>query len=353
MQLEFTVMTLLTACGTMVVADEGSLQQQPPEGWPAVVRSLTYPASIDNSEQPMLVYAAQSEEKRPLLVGLHTWSGGYRQAGGEVVCARWCVENDWHFIHPDFRGPNWTADACGSEKSVQDILDAVDYMQKHHEVDRDRIYLVGASGGGHASILMAGRAPDIWAGVSSWVPISDIRAWWDEKREGRHSRYADHIEKAVGGRPDQNEDAARECVKRSPLTYLNKAMAVNLDINAGITDGHDGGSVPFTHSLNAFNQVVPESERIPEQFIKSFYEKQRLPAGTLTAQADAIYGEKQVVFRKTSGNTRVTIFQGGHEIIHEAALHWLARQRRAKPANWNVTAEHNFKTDEEESQSGE
>ncbi len=353
MQFETSFVTLLTLCGAVLAAGEVMTTLQAVEGWPDGVRSTTYPATIDKTQQPTLVYTAQSDKERPLLVGLHTWSGGYKQAGGEVVCARWCIENDWHFIHPDFRGPNWTPDACGSDKAVQDIVDAVEYMKTHHNVDADRIYLVGASGGGHASILLAGRAPEIWAGVSSWVPISDIRAWWEENREGPHSGYADHIEKAVGGRPDSSEAAARECVKRSPLTYLKNAASVNLDINAGITDGHEGGSVPFTHSLHAFNQVVPEEQRVPNDFIHAFYETRQLPSGMPKAKPDALYGEKLVVFRRAHENTRVTIFQGGHEIIHEAALNWLAKQRKGKPANWTVTAKRRVQTDDKEGQSGE
>jgi hypothetical protein len=37
-----------------------------------------------------------------------------------------------------------------------------------------------------------------------------------------------------------------------------------------------------------------------------------------------------------SGNTRVTIFEGGHEIVHQAALNWLAKQRRGQPPVWEV-----------------
>jgi hypothetical protein len=43
---------------------------------------------------------------------------------------------------------------------------------------------------------------------------------------------------------------------------------------------------------------------------------------------DASYGRKSVLFRRKSGAARVTIFQGGHEIIPEAGLQWLAKQRR-------------------------
>jgi len=326
-------------------------QEPAPKGWPESVRKVMYRASSDGSEQPMLMYTASGKEKRPLLVGLHTWSGTYEQAGGEAVYARWCIENDWHFIHPHFRGPNWTPAACGSELVVQDILDAVAYMKQHYAVDSSRVYLVGVSGGGYASLLMAGRAPKVWAGVSAWASISDIRAWWEQKN-AQGSKYATHIEKAVGGRPDQNKTAARECEKRSPLTYLGQAGGVNLDINAGVTDGHKGGSVPFTHSLHAFNHVAPESDAVDSVFIESFYEKQALPAGTAKPVADPLYGQKQVIFRKISGNTRVTIFEGRHEIIHQAALNWLARQRKGTPARWDIALEHDLKTEDSEGDSG-
>ncbi len=341
------ISTIIMSCFA-VAKDSGPA----PKGWPKEVSTITYQASIDKSQQPMLMYTAKSKENRPLLVGLHTWSAGYTQAGGEVVYARWCIENDWHFIHPHFRGPNWTPDACGSKKVVQDIIDAVEYMKRHHNVDTDRIYLVGGSGGGHAAILMAGRAPDIWGGVSAWVPISDIRAWWEQKSKGKRAKYATHIEKAVGGRPDQNKKAADECVKRSPITYLDRAGGVNLDINAGVTDGHKGGSVPFTHSLYAFNKVVPEKDRIDPTLVEAFYEKQALPEGLEKADPDPLYGTKQPVFRRVSQNTRVTIFQSGHDIVHHAALNWLAAQRKGKPATWDVVASHDLKNTANEGESG-
>jgi len=45
---------------------------------------------------------------------------------------------------------------------------------------------------------------------------------------------------------------------------------------------------------------------------------------------DKTYGAKCVLFRRQSGTARVTIFQGGHEIIPAAALHWLAKQQRMR-----------------------
>ena len=59
-----------------------------------------------------------------------------------------------------------------------------------------------------------------------------------------------------------------------------------------------------------------------------------------------------MVFRKASENTRITIFQGGHEIVQRAALNWLAKQRKGSPALWNVTSEYDLRTEEGESESG-
>ncbi len=325
------------------------LMRPAPDGWPAAVGAVDYPASADDSLQPMLLWAAQSTQPRPLLVGLHTWSAGYEQAGGETVYARWCMARDWHFIHPHFRGPNWTPDACGSERAVQDILDAVEYMQAQYAVDAECIYLIGASGGGYASLLMAGRAPDIWAGVSAWVPINDLHRWWRECRGTR--AYAEHIESVVGGRPDDDDEAARQCVIRSACTYLAAARDVPLDINAGVRDGHQG-SVPFSHSLYAFNCVAAPEDRLNEQQIEAFYATQMLPEGFVPAEADALYGDKEPIFRATSGNARVTIFNGAHEIVHAPALNWLAHQRRGRRAQWALDDVLPLHTGEGESASG-
>lgn len=76
------------------------------KGYPRQVQSILYTASADETQQPAVIYAVRAETKRPLLVGLHIWSSSYDSAGGDAVYACWCIENDWHFIHPHFRGPN-------------------------------------------------------------------------------------------------------------------------------------------------------------------------------------------------------------------------------------------------------
>jgi dipeptidyl aminopeptidase/acylaminoacyl peptidase len=149
-------------------------------GWNRAVRDVTYPTDADGTRQPMMFYAPRTDDARPLLVALHSWSATYRQ-GASAICAEWAIANDWAFIHPHFRGRNVRPEATGSELVIADVLSAIDYAKQNARVDERRIYSVGWSGVGHLALLLAGREPAIWAGVSAWVPISDLNAWYRER----------------------------------------------------------------------------------------------------------------------------------------------------------------------------
>jgi len=296
------------------------------KGWPAQIQKIAYPSSADNTRQPALWYASTNHAARPLLVALHSWSGDYTQTTS-VPYAEWCIKHDWVFIHPNFRGQNNKPDATGSELVVQDIISAVEHAKKSANIDPSRIYLVGVSGGGYASLIMAGRAPEIWAGVSAWVGISDLNTWYVESRQ-RKAKYADDIVRSCGGTPGESAEADAQCRKRSAITWLSAAKSLPLDINTGIHDGHSG-SVPVSQSLNAFNLLAAPGDRIPAEDISYMVEKQSVPDHLKSAgTGDTSYGEKKVLFRRQSGSVRVTVFEGGHEIVFDAALSWLAQQRK-------------------------
>ncbi|MDH7570598.1 MAG: prolyl oligopeptidase family serine peptidase, partial [Armatimonadota bacterium] len=138
-------------------------------------------SSQDGSLQPAFFYSPQSGGRVPLVVALHTWSADYRQP----ECAeylRTCRRRGWALIHPHFRGPNRRPEACASHLAVHDVLDAVTFACAHAPVEESRVFLVGASGGGHMALVMACRAPRLWRGVSAWVPIVDLAAWYRECR---------------------------------------------------------------------------------------------------------------------------------------------------------------------------
>jgi len=310
----------------------GEKSAQAVRGWPDKVRAIRYPSSADSTDQPAVFYAPESKAPVPLLVGLHTWSADYRQSNPGADYARWCIERGWAFIGPNFRGPNRRPQATGSQLAVDDIVSAVKYARKTVNVDKNRIYLIGASGGGHAALLMAGRAPKIWAGVSAWVGISDLKAWHAECKKAKR-RYATDIEKSCGGPPGTSDAVDLEYKNRSPLTWLAKARraGVALDINAGITDGHRG-SVPISHSLRAFNAAADPKDRISDADIAYMVEKAKVPTHLRKKLSDRTYGPKIPLMRKTSGRVRITIFKGGHEIVPAAGLTWLSRQKKPDPA---------------------
>ena len=284
----------------------------------------------DGSLQKVIYWAPENPARPvPLLVFLHSWSGGLEQGTSTIPQAKkW----GWALVGPDFRGPNNRPEACASDLAAQDILDAVAYARSHGRIDESRIYLVGGSGGGHMALVMAARAPDLWAAVSAWVPISDLAAWHAESKV-RKNNYAKMLEQSCGGAPGPTTEA--EYRHRSPLFHLGAAKGVPLDINTGIHDGHTG-SVPVSHSLRAFNVLAAPAKQIAAEDIGFMVREQKIPATLASETQTDPERSKTTLFRRTSGNARVTVFEGGHESETNAALLWLARQSKGQPADFSL-----------------
>ena len=237
-------------------------------------RELLIPSTLDGSLQPSLFYKA-SVPGRPLLVGLHTWSfDRFNQIDNMLPYAE---KYDFNLLLPEFRGPNKATNpncsqACGSDLAKQDIKDAIDYVIKEEEVDRENVFLLGLSGGGHMSLLMAGFCPEYFKAIGSFVPITDLAKWAKQSE-----KYKEHIMACCG-----SED---EMAKRSPVSYLDTIAKSNLKIFHGKYDG----VVPVDQSLTfyaAMMEVHPASR----------------------------------VF--------LDIFDGRHEIDMEQAMYWILSQYR-------------------------
>ena len=294
-------------------------------------------SSLDGDERPTWFWAPPKPQgKIPLLVALHSWSFDYRGPEPRGNFFRECRARGWAFLAPDFRGRNRTPASCGSDLAVQDIVDAVEWVKARVPVDLDRIYLVGGSGGGMMTILMAGRHPEIWAGCYAACPISDIARWHDETKAmgDWRARYSDEIEKACGGSPTEKP---AEYVRRSPLTYLSAARAAgtHIDVCEGVHDGHDG-SVPVGHAIRAFNALADERDRISEDDIAFIERTETVPARLAFAGSVPFFGDRKVFLRRMSANVRLTIFDGGHAGNYVEAIDWLARQRRNMKADWTI-----------------
>ena len=265
----------------------------------------------------------------PLIVFLHSWSGGFEQGPPWITQAK---KMGWVLVAPDFRGPNSRPEACASDLASQDILDAVAYARRDARIDDSRIYLVGGSGGGHMALVMAARAPELWAAVSAWVPITDLAAWHAESKT-RKNNYAKMLEQSCGGAPGPATEAAYR--HRSPLFHLAAAKGVPLDINTGIHDGHTG-SVPVSHSLRAFNVLAAPDKQISAEDIDFMVREQKTPSALAAETQVDPEREKTTLFRRSSGNARVTVFEGGHESESSSAVLWLSRQRKGQPADFSL-----------------
>ena len=299
-------------------------------------RLVSIRSSLDGSDQPAYFVAPKKGGKAPLFVGLHTWSYDLTNLAHYPDELKWCQAHGWAFIAPNFRGPNSTPAGCGSDLAVQDIVDAVAWAKAHADVDPDRVYIMGGSGGGHMTLLMAGRHPELWAGCCAFCPISDVAAWHRESRE-LGMGYDRQLEKACGGTPSERPD---EYARRSPLTHLAAAKGVPVMIGTGVHDGHKRkGSVPVSQAIRAYNLLAKPEDRVAAADIETIVRTESVPdAIAFTGEAPFYPPQRRVHLRKTSGNVQLTLFEGGHSCNFAAGFDFLSRQVRGKPADWTLPA---------------
>lgn len=240
-------------------------------------KEIWVPSSFDGTLQPSLFYKSKSNEKRPLLVGLHTWSyGRYNQIENMLPYAE---KYDFNLLLPEFRGANLLSNpyrqyACGSEYAKQDVQDAIEHVIANEAVDEENVFLLGCSGGGHMALLMAGKCPELFKAVGAYVPITDLHLWIEQNKD-----YAPHVKACCG-----NE---REMLVRSPVYYKDKISRANLKIFHGKFDS----VVPVAQSVSFYNELLKDYPNA------------------------SIY---------------LDVFDGGHEMDMEQAMYWLLSQYERK-----------------------
>lgn len=300
-------------------------------------------STLDGTMQPSFVFVPERArtESVPLLVALHSWSFGCTNLNPGAWALEQAKQRGWALLYPHFRGPNNTPQGCGSDLAVQDIVDGVEYVKKQCKIDENRVYLLGGSGGGHMALLMAGRHPDIWAGVYAACPITDVGRWHDQSKDPSLNlwpHYAEMLEKVCGGTYSEHKG---EYDHRSPVTWLANAKNVPIEIITGIHDGHrlpkGGGSVPCGHAVRGFNCIASERDRIPESVIEEIERTEKVPAAYAFHGEDPFFivPEREIYLRRVSGNVRLTLFNAGHAGNYDAGMEWFERQRRGKPADWS------------------
>lgn len=288
-------------------------------------RDVRITSSADATEQPALWQPPTGDGPQPLLVVLHSWSSGYRQHIG-IPFAQWAGQTGWGMIAPDFRGINDDPEATGSDLAVTDVLDAIDFAGAQAAIDTERVYVIGFSGGGMMSLLMAGTHPDRFAGAAAWVPIDDLVQWYGYNVTSRpEASYAAEIVASCGGDPTGDPEAAAECLERSPVTHLDAARAVGLPVYLG--HGISDDTVPPSNSLRVFNQLADPADRLPEDVVAAVGEN-RLPEdlrGEITTETWFGADDPEVVFARSSGPVTLVLFEGRHAMVFHPGLEWMVR----------------------------
>lgn len=199
-------------------------------------------STIDGSMQPSLLFKSPNKN-RPLLVGLHSWS--YDRFNQVEYMLPYAENYDFNLLLPEFRGPNLEdnphcTEACGSESAKQDIADATDYATEICCADRENIFLLGGSGGGHMALLVAGYCPEKYKAIGAFAAICNLDRWKDEDYH-----YTKHILACCS-------NSKEEMLKRSPVSYIDTIAKANLKIFHGKWDH----IVPYTHSKDLYDSVI-------------------------------------------------------------------------------------------------
>lgn len=239
-------------------------------------------SSLDGSLEPNLLWLPPSGQANALVVGLHTWSANRSTSAPEFL--PFCRERNWALLLPEFRGPNVATsprvkEAGGSALGRRDIVDATrEVLSRHFANETPPVFLHGGSGGGHMGLLTAAREDFPWTAVSSWCPVTELADWHGENGDYRH-----HVEAVCGGPP--GPQTADEYRQRSPIHFAKDLSRHRLLL----AHGREDRGVSFRQSWNLAQKIEAEN---PRHFY--FY-----------------------------------IFDGGHEIHHEAAFAFFDRTLHA------------------------
>lgn len=248
---------------------------------------------------------------QPLLVRLHSWSFDYTEQDPLSFLA---AKEDWNYLFPNFQGSNNKPSACGSAEVIADIDAAIEFALKTGQADVEKVFVVGSSGGGHATLLSFLLSKQQVSKYIAWVPITDLVAWYHESI-GRKQKYAQDILLCTASQESLN---ITEAQRRSPLfrdVPLEKLNQTEVHLFAGIHDGYTG-SVPITHTLNFYNKLADACHqiKIDDEEISYLLAKRT---------GRRVYGEIQgraVHFHASFDNVAVTIFEGGHEMLEEHTI---------------------------------
>lgn len=282
----------------------------------AVFKLVKIPSPVDGKIQQAYFYKSKSDKPQPLIISLHTWSGNYTQTDDIATLA---AANDDNYIHPDFRGNNNTPEACGSLLTISDIDASIDYVLAHVKVDTNKIYVIGVSGGGFATLNMLMRSRHRIRKFSSWAAITDLVAWY---KQCNGKVYAGDIYKCTESTNGHLNIA--EAKSRSPFFAElppNREKDIEISIYAGLQDE----LVPFTQSVKMYNKLLYDFGDENKADYVSMDEIKKLTDRPMKTLDLGKIADRRVFLRKHFKNIQLVIYQGKHEMLTNYAFEALYR----------------------------
>jgi pimeloyl-ACP methyl ester carboxylesterase len=170
---------------------------------------------------------------------------------GEANLTRW-ARLGYFVVGVDVRGnasSSGTWDDAG--RTTMDVYDALQYVATNYSsiISANRFSLLGFSGGGGLSLLMACRYPDLFQDVTDFFGISDWGSdpafGWYQQQPARQAA----LQSAIGGSPATNPD---EYASR----YSKSAIATNYT-----------GYLSMFHDTGDASVDVNQSQRVRDMYV--------------------------------------------------------------------------------------
>jgi len=288
----------------------------PPD--PARRTTLEFTSPADGSRRRVDVAAPARADGTPLPLVLAphpiTWTAAEDYHGGMPGLKRghhrgWRGLADRHgVLVASPHGHHRRVELCSlaSPEQIADLAALPDELERAgYSVDRTRVYACGLSMGALEALVVAGRHPDLFAGVVAFNPVIDVAAWHEDLsrtpvEEIRRFGTAQRIHDEVGGAPSEVPDAYAE---RSATTYV-----------AGLA------RAPTLLLWSAHDVVVPRQES--HHAHRLYREVKRVDAARPTAEYEHTQSHG------VPPDDELTRWRLHEWCDYDLALAWLLRHRR-------------------------
>lgn len=124
-----------------------------------------------------------------------------------------------------FREGFW---GCASDRELEDIAAAVNWMRSQGLADPATSFITGESYGGHLTLLAMGRLPGMFAGGLAHIAMADWMAAWDDMNPALRRAWAGFL----GGTPHEVPEVWSE---RSAVNFVDRVQG-SVWLNQGTRD---------------------------------------------------------------------------------------------------------------------